>query len=324
MAPVSQWAGIESGAAAPSASPRPGSGAGANAAMGAPQRPAPRLRRTERLVLGSIDGAAHVMQQHSRAVLVGSALFLVPMVAFNLLLTVLAYNDFDAVDGVLGSRGYVGVESGFTLLALATQSFSAHIVGAYTAVYLVRFQMGGAPTIRIALAAVLRKLPVLVVTWLVTHWWALLFHWWFVTADTDGTVLFVLVALLVAPLLSAMVLFTTPVLMAERLGVKSVARAWRLAKPRFAAAWGFVVACAVLAFLLFVFIAWLPTLAEATGLITFGSYRWLVQGVAAQVALLVVVPFVAIATAQLYLQVRVHAEGLDLVMAADRAFPASA
>jgi hypothetical protein len=137
--------------------------------------------------------------------------------------------------------------------------------------------MGGAPTIRIALVAVLRKLPVLVVTWLVTHCWALLFHWWFVTADTDGTVLFVLVALLVAPLLSAMVLFTTPVLMAERLGVKSVGRAWRLAKPRFAAAWGFVVACAVLAFLLFVFIAWLPTLAEATGLITFGSYRWLVQ-----------------------------------------------
>jgi len=262
------------------------------------------------------------MQQHSRAVLVGSALFLVPMVAFNLLLTVLAYNDFDAVDGVLGSRGYVGAESGFTLLALATQSFSAHLVGAYTAVYLVRFQMGGNPTIRMAAVAVLRRLPLLVVTWVVTHWWALLFQWWFVTSDIDGLVLFVLVVPPMASLLSTVVLFTTPVMMAENLKLACVPRAWRLAKPRFAACWAFVLACGLLASLLFVFIAWLPNLAETTGLITFGSYRWVVQGVATQVALLVVVPFIAIATAQLYLQMRVHAEGLDIVLAADRAFAA--
>jgi hypothetical protein len=47
---------------------------------------------------------------------------------------------------------------------------------------------------------------------------------------------------------------------------------------------------------------------------------WLLQGVTSQLALLVVVPFTAIATAQLYLQFRVHAEGLDIVIAADRAF----
>ena len=89
---------------------------------------------------------------------------------------------------------------------------------------------------------------------------------------------------------------------------------------RFGAAFGFVVACSVLAVLLFSFIAFLPQLAEATGLVTFGSYMWLVQGVTTQLALLVVIPFTAIATTQLYLQIRVHAEGLDLVVAADRAF----
>lgn len=262
------------------------------------------------------------MQQHSRAVLVGSALFLVPMVAFNLLLTVLAFNDFDAVDGLLGSRGYVGVESGFTLLALVMQSFAAHLVGAYTAVYLVRFQLGGDPTIRRSVATVLRRLPLLVVTWMVTHWWALLLQWWFVRAGTDGLALFALVAPFVASLASAAVLFTTPVVMAENLKLASISRAWRLARPRFAAAWGFVWACGLLASLLFLFIAFLPSLATSTGLITFGSYQWLVQGVASQLALLVVVPFIAIATAQLYLQVRVHAEGLDIVLAADRAFGA--
>jgi len=37
-------------------------------------------------------------------------------------------------------------------------------------------------------------------------------------------------------------------------------------------------------------------------------------------ALLIVIPFIAMATAQLYLQIRVHAEGLDIMVAADRAF----
>jgi hypothetical protein len=71
---------------------------------------------------------------------------------------------------------------------------------------------------------------------------------------------------------------------------------------------------------LFAFIAQLPSLVEATGLVTFGSYGYLVQGVTLEIALLVVLPLSALATAQLYLQLRVHAEGIDLWMAADAAF----
>jgi hypothetical protein len=102
--------------------------------------------------------------------------------------------------------------------------------------------------------------------------------------------------------------------------VRSIARAWRLARTRFGAAFGFVFACGLLGAMMAAFIAFLPQLAESTGFITFGSFGWLVQGVTTQLAVLIVLPFVAIATAQMYLQLRVHAEGLDIVIAADRVF----
>ncbi|MEQ1702187.1 MAG: hypothetical protein ABMA25_18905 [Ilumatobacteraceae bacterium] len=311
---MSQWAGIESGA--PTAAP---------AAARAPQpvaarRPVPRLRRTERLIIGSIDGAAHILQRRARDVLVGSALFMVPMVAVNLLLSVVAFDQFDAIDGVFGERGYLGVETGFSLLAVLSQSFTAHLIGAYTAAYLVKFQMGGEPTIRSSAGAVLRRLPLLLITWVVTHCWVPLLALW--VFSVERTTLFGVAWFLpfLVALLSAAALLVAPVVMSERLGLRSLGRAWRLARTRFGAAYGFVWACFLVGLLMFLFIAFLPPLAETTGLITFGSYTWLLQGVASQIAGLIVMPFTAIATAQLYLQVRVHAEGLDITMAADRAF----
>lgn len=274
-------------------------------------------------MVGSIDGAAHILQRRARDVLLGSALFLVPMVALNLLLAVLAFNEFDTVDGLLGDRGYLGVESGFSLLAIALQSFSAHLIGAYTAAYLVRYQMGGTPRIVDCVVSVVRKLPLLVVTWVLTHWWAVLIAWGVVSADASTLAGLVWILPFGVAAASAAVLLVTPVLMTERLGVRSIGRAWRLVRTRFGAAYGFVWACGVLSVLLAFFIAFLPTLAESTGLVTFGSYTWLVQGITSQLALLIVIPFTAIATAQLYLQIRVHAEGLDIAIAADRAFGVS-
>lgn len=326
---MSHWAGIES-AATTSSSATPATGARVAATSttsttaGAGRATlTPRLRRTERLVVGSIDGAAHILQRRARDVLLGSALFLVPMVALNLLLAVLAFNEFDTVDGLLGDRGYLGVESGFALLAIALQSFSAHLIGAYTAAYLVRYQMGGTPRIATCVVSVVRKLPLLVVTWVLTHWWAVLIAWGVVSADASTIVGLIWILPFVLSAASTGVLLVTPVLMTERLGVRSIGRAWRLVRTRLGAAYGFVWACGVLSVLLSFFIAFLPSLAESTGLVTFGSYTWLVQGITSQLALLIVVPFTAIATAQLYLQIRVHAEGLDIAIAADRAFGVS-
>lgn len=314
MADVSQWAGIESAAttAVPSV---------ARAQQPAPtRRPVPRLKRTERLIIGSIDSAAHVLQRKARDVIVGSALFMVPMVAVNLLLSVLAFDQFDAIDGMFGERGYLGVETGFSMVAVLSQSFTAHLIGAYTAAYLVRYQMGGEPTIFVAASAVVRRLPLLLLTWAITHCWVPLIAWWIFSVDSQTAGGLVWILPLATSSFAAATVLVVPVVMSERLGLRSLGRAWRLVRTRLSAAFGFVWACGVLGVLMFLFIAFLPSAAESTDLITFGSYTWLLQGVAAQLAGLIVMPFAAIATAQLYLQIRVHAEGLDLTLAADRAF----
>lgn len=249
---------------------------------------------------------------------------MVPMVALYLVLTGLALDNYEQFDTLLGDRGYVGVETGFAMIALILESLTAHIIGAFTAAYLVPYQMGDDPRPLPCVRGVLRKLPLLTTAWALTHWPTLLILWWLATiapAEVLG-LSFVIGPILAA--LSAATLLVAPVVMSEGLRLRSISRAWRLARTRFTAVFGFVFACAVLALMLAAFIASLPALVEATGFITFGSLGWLVQGVMAQLAVLIVVPFVAIATAQLYLQLRVHAEGLDIVIAADRAFPARA
>ena len=310
---VSNWADIESGTGAPTTLPRTAGPTSQNLRL-------PRLRRTERLIVGSIDGAAHVLQRRARPVLVGSAILMVPTIAAGVLLAVLSFDRFDAVDGLLGQRGYIGAESGFAFLAVALQSFSAHLIGAYAAVFLVRYQMGDSPSTGQCVRAVLRRLPILAATWLLTHWWALLFGLWLIRSDRSSLAALIWILPLTASLFSTCVLLVTPVMMGEKLGFAAIPRAWRLVRARFGAAFGFVWANSLLAVMLFAFIAFLPQLAKGTGLITFGSYTWLLQGITSQLALLVVIPFSAIATAQLYLQIRVHAEGLDIVLAADRAF----
>ena len=283
---------------------------------------APRLRRSDRLVIGSFDGAAHVFQRSARAVILGSAVLMVPMVALNLLLSVVAFRDFDSFDSLFADKGFVGVESSTVFIAVLVQSFTAHLLGGYAAVFVVDHQMGGAPGVRRGLMAVLRRLPLLLLTWILTHWWAVLIALLAVNAPVVAAGAFVIIAP-VAALLSALVLVTVPVVMTEQHGAAGIGRAIRLARARFGAAFGFVVLCSLLGGSLFAFIGQLPVLLEATGLVTFGSIGYLVQGVAVQVALLVVLPLIAVATAQFYLQLRVHVEGLDLVLAADRAFGAS-
>ncbi len=282
--------------------------------------PAPRLRRTDQLVVGSIDAAAHVFQRRARQVVLGSAVLMVPMVGLHLLLTVLAFDQYQQFDSFLGDRGYVGVETGLVLLGVVVQSLSAHLIGAYTAAYLVPFQMGGDPRVGVCLRRVVRKIPLLLLTWALTHWPTLLTMWWFVTIAPSEVLALAWIVVPVLAVVSAMSLVVAPVVMTEQLGVRSIARAWRLTRTRFGAAFGFVFACGLLAAMLAAFIAFLPQLAGSTGFITFGSFGWLVQGVTTQLAVLIVLPFVAIATSQMYLQLRVHAEGLDIVIAADRVF----
>jgi hypothetical protein len=270
-------------------------------------------------VLGSIDVGAHVLQRTARVVMLGSAVFMVPMLVLNLLLSALAFRQFDGFDSLFGDRGYVGIESTSVFVAIVVQSFTAHLVGAFGAYVLVSHQMGGEPRLGASVLSVVRRLPMLVLTWLLTHWWAVLLALLVVSEPEVAAAMSTLAVPFVA-LCTTCVLLTAPVLMTEERGVESIGRGFRLARTRFGASFMFVLVCGMMGGLLFVFISELPLLLEQTGLITFGSYGYLVQGITSQIALLVVIPLSALSTAQLYLQLRVSSEGADLTLAADRAF----
>jgi hypothetical protein len=282
-----------------------------------------QLRRTDRLIVGSFDAAAHVLQRRARVVVLGAAALMLPMMAANLLLSVLAFRSFDTFQSAFGARGYIGPESGQVFVAIVLQSFTAHVVGTYAAAVLVPFQLGTEPTMRAGMGAVLRRLPLLFATWLLTHWWAPLLALGIATQPSAVGPLLLVFWPLVA-LASTFGLLVGPVIASEQLGLRSVPRALRLVRTRFGAAWGFVIVTGLVSGSLFAFISQLPYLVESTGLLNLGSYGYLVQGVTLEIALLVVVPLSALATAQLYLQLRAHAEGIDLWLAAEQAFGARA
>lgn len=312
MVPVTQWADIE---AAPQAA-RPSA-----AATSRPTRAAVRLRRTERLVLGSIDGGAHVLQRRGRHLLAGAAVFMLPLAAVQVLFTVLAWGQFERFEGLLGDRGYLGVERGSTVISFLSLSFCAHVVGAFATAYVVPYQLGADPKLWPTVGKVVRRLPRLSWTWVVTHSWVALAV--LIYLHADGTT-FTLLAVFLSPLtmlFTALTLFAAPVVAVEN-GSDRMRRAVRLARGRFGAVYGFVWLNSLVAWLLFGCITVLPEAAAGTGLVTFGSYGWLFEGLAAQIAMLVVVPFSAATAAQMYLQLRVASEGLDITLAADAAFGA--
>lgn len=295
MAPVSQW----------NASPRAAT---------------PRLRRADRLVIGSFDGAAHLFQRRARTIMLGAAVVMVPMLALNLGLSIAAFQQFDRFDSLLADKGYLGAQSTSLWFAVVLQSFTAHVLGALLAPFVAADLLGVEPRMRTALLRTARRLPALLVTWALTHWWVLLIALGAVNAREAfaagiivwgpliilGTVPFTLVA---------------PALAIEGLGMgAAIGRSWRFARQRFGAVYAFVLLCTLLGGVLFGFIAMLPQLLESTELITFGSIGYLVQGVTVQLALLVVLPLVAMATGRLFVQLRVHVEGVDILLAADRAF----
>lgn len=314
MAGVTQWAEIESGAE----QSRRATAGQAGTAGRATSR-AVRLRRSERLVVGSMDAGAHLLQRRARHLLLGSAVFLLPMAALQLLASTIAWTRFDDFQGLLGDSGYLGAERGAAALTHLVQSLAAHLVGAYAAAYAVRYQLGGDPRPLPMVGAVLRRTPVLLATWTVSHSWLGLLVLAYLEAELQ---LFTVLAVLAIPVIvsfSALTLFVAPVVMVE--GVRgALRRATRLVRGRFGAAYGFVWLNLLIGGVLTFSIALLPRAAEGTGLVVLGDARSVLEGVAAQMALLIVAPFSAVATAQMYLQTRVHAEGLDITLAADAAF----
>lgn len=274
-------------------------------------------------MLAALDAGGSQLQRRGRDLLVGSSILLLPIVALNLWATSQVFDRTGAttLTAFGGDDVGTGIEDVAALLALVCGSLAGAVVGAFGAIILLADRLGSPVGLRPALAGTLRRLPTVVVAWAVGHVWLPFVATWSLSGTGGEGAGALLLAVPIATFFATATLFVVPVIVGERLGpFAALRRAWRLARARTASALGFMCLSFVVGALLLVGITSLPALAEVTGFITFGDYRWLVQGVMSQLAVIIVVPLLGLATAHLYLLFRVDVEGLDIVLDADAAF----
>jgi len=274
-------------------------------------------------VLAALDAGGSLLQRRGRDLLVGSSILLLPIVALNLWATSQVFDRTGAttLTAFGGDDVGTGIEDVAALLALVCGSLAGAVVGAFGAIILLADRVGSPVGLRPALAGTLRRLPTVVVAWAVGHVWLPFVATWSLSGTGGEGAGALFLAVPIATFFATATLFVVPVIVGERLGpFAALRRAWRLARARTASALGFMCLSFVVGALLLVGITSLPALAEVTGFITFGDYRWLVQGVMSQLAVIIVVPLLGLATAHLYLLFRVDVEGLDIVLDADAAF----
>jgi hypothetical protein len=310
--------------------PAAASSAAASGRFAVGRRTLPKpLRRVDRLALGSFDAAAHTLQRQARTVILGAAAFLVPLVAMNLLGSIIAFERYTSLDdlskspasALFGIDAASGVESLVAYISIVTTSMVAALVGGYVTLIVTDATFGRPEGFKSPLVRTVRAMPRLIAAWLISHCWMLLVALIFISVDSSALAG---LAVFGGPILLFLVAFTlvvSPTVMAEQLSpFGAVQRAVKLARKRMSASLALVIISVVIGGGLRLGISLLPRLAETTGLVTFGSLGWLVEGIAAQVAVLIVVPLVALASAHFYVQLRVHAEGLDITVAANQAF----
>jgi len=284
-----------------------------------------RLRRSRGPSLASLDGGGSILQRRLRDVMVGAALILVPAVALNVWVSILGYDRLDpndtAVPSFLSDDTGGGIEDLATWLSIVFASFVTAVVGYFAAQILLGERFRSPVSMGRALARTGRRLPSIAAVWALTHWWFPLMALIVVTSESDVVGLWIFLFVFVAWFSSAATLLVIPAMVGERLGPLAAAkRNWRLVKLRYGVCLTFVMLATLLSVLLLVGIATLVPLLEQFGFLALGNAGWIVQSVMVQLAVLVVVPLVALGTAQAYLEVRLDAEGLDLQIDADRAF----
>ncbi len=264
-----------------------------------------------------------MLQRRGRDMLVGSSLLLLPIVALNLWTTTLAFER----DGSTTLRAFggddvgTGIEDVAAVLVVLFASLAAAVVGFLVATMSIADRFGGRVTLQRALRSTLRRLPAVLTAWAVGHLWLPFFATWSLSGGSDDLVARLVLVVPLATCLATVTLLVVPVMVAEHAGVwRALKRAWRLTRLRFGAAFGFVVSSSLIAAALLAGITYLPALLEVGGFLTFGGYTWLAQGMAAQLAMIVVVPLIALATAELYIEIRLDAEGMDIALDADLAF----
>jgi hypothetical protein len=299
-----------------------------DAAAAAP-RPTLRLRRHQRPILGALDTAGATLQRHAREALLGPGLLLVPLAILDVIVSNLVYDRFASFDDAVvslpefvgGVDSATGAETLLAYVAIVTASLATAVVGGYATVLVLRRSNGLPVTLRPCLAGTVRRLHVLVIAWVIGHVWMVLGSLVLVQLSAGDLAPLALLAAPIAAFLVIVTLSVSPVIVAERAGVfRALRRSARLVRLRPGSATGLVALSILLGGGLRALITWMPQMIEATGFLTFAGATWLAEGVAGQIAPLVVVPWIALATANLYLQVRMDAEGLDLLVESERIF----
>jgi hypothetical protein len=315
---VTDWAGIDDPAPARRET---------TATTAAPTRRLPRPDTHP--VLSSVDAGARLVQRHARTLVIGSAVFIVPVVVLNVVAATLAYDRFNSLQDTVvsipelvgGADATTGVETLLLFLGIYLSGLAVALCGALAAEVVTRHRLGELTTLPGSLRAVGRRVPALAVGWFAGHIWVLGLSPILVLASTTASAWTVALLSPLLFVLVALTLYVSPVIMVERVGpFAAIARSYRLARLRFGTTCGLVLVSGLVGLWIRFGITWLPRLMESTGLIAFGRFGWLVEGVAGQLGMLLAVPVVAAATAWAYLEVRLSGEGLDLSMEANALF----
>jgi hypothetical protein len=280
-------------------------------------------------VIGSIDAAGVTVQRNARELLVGSALIILPGVALNVIAATLAFDRYQSVSGSVvsvpelfgGAAASTGVEAVFWYLGLVVNSLAACLVGGYAATLAIRRQLGQRMSIGAGYRALARRAPALIAAWLLGHSWIVLIGVALRAVGGSARVALIIVASPLVLVLVTMTVVVSPAIVVERIGgLAGLRRAWRLARIAFGALFGFTLASVTVGVFVQYGIAYLPRLLQATGLVTFGRFGWLIEGAAGQLGRLVSMPLVGAATAYVYLETRMNSEGMDILLDAERAF----
>lgn len=282
-----------------------------------------RLSRSRSSVLAALDEGGSFLQRNGRQVLVGSSLLLLPVVALNLWTTTLAFNRGDVSNlSAFGGDGVgTGIEDIAALLAVLCSSLAAALIGYYVSSLYIGETFRGRADAKSSFRELGRRSTRIVTAWAIGHFWLPFFAMWTLSSRSGQISGRLTLTLPLAALFATFTLMTMPIMAAEdATAIGALKRSWKLARLRFGSSFGFVVSSAFVGAMLLAGLAWLPDLAEQTGFITFGGYAWLAQGITAQLGIIIVVPLVALATTRFYVEMRMDAEGMDLVLHANAAF----
>ena len=346
---VSSWAGIESGSDQPALG-SPTSASTSVSVSVSTSTPSParnvesarstsagpstnvgtrRIRRQQRPVIGSLDGSGVFVQRNFREFVLGSALILLPSVALDLLATTLAFDRYRTFRGSSfsipelfgGAKSASSIENLLWYLGLIVSSLVAALVGGYVATLVVHRQLGVPLRISSGYRAMLPRLPALLTAWLIGHCWFPFVALALAAIDSAALRPLLVVGGPVLMLASTMTVCASPAIVIEKLGpIRGLRRSWNLGRASFGVLFGFVTASIIIGSLVQYGVAYLPRLLQATKLLSFGRFGWLIEGAAGQLGRLMSTPLVAVATVLVYLEVRMTMEGMDIVLDADRAF----